>query len=318
MTPERRLRLSKLLAIINPTLICLTETWLDSSVENKSLFSNLPYNVISRSDRPKGQHGGVLIAASSAYITKTDVLFEISGSYFCSCLFQSDSWYLGVILFYLPGRTSDFHVDYSVVILDLKRILTEIERIIPSACHSVEVLVLGDFNFRKACWDTGSSTLSDEQSLIDFLCVETSLVQIIDSPTHKSGNILDLAYFSHEHKWSYTVLERDMSDHSPVILITDVVMTPENHETQFSFAQFNYSLFKEVLVMNRGLAESCHSQNPSFLFQWFHLLDHAMQLSLPRKRQKRLQLPFFLLVSNRTSDQQIKISRSNSSPSKVI
>ena len=139
------------------------------------------------------------------------------------------------ILFYLPGRTSDFHIDYSVVILDLKRILTEIERIIPSACHSVEVLVLGDFNFRKACWDTGSSTLSEEQSLIDFLCVETSLVQIIDSPTHKSGNILDLAFFSHELKWSYTVLERDMSDHSPVILITDVVMTLENHETQFFF-----------------------------------------------------------------------------------
>ena len=151
MTPERRLRLSKPLAINNPTLICLTEFWLDSFVENKSLFSNLPYNVISRSYRPKGQHGGVLIAASSAYITKTDVLFEISGSYFCSCLFQSDSWYLGVILFYLPGRTSDFHVHYSVVILDLKRILTEIERIFPSACHPVEVLVLGDFNFRKPC-----------------------------------------------------------------------------------------------------------------------------------------------------------------------
>ena len=47
-----------------------------------------------------------------------------------------------------------------------------------------------------------------------------------------------------------------------------------------------------TLVMNRALAESCHSQNPSFLFQWFQLLDHAMQLSLPRKRQKRLQLPF--------------------------
>ena len=123
-----------------------------------------------------------------------------------------------------------------------------------------------------------------------FICVETSLVQNIDSPNHKSGNILDLAFFSQEHKWSYTVLERNMSDHYPIILNTDVVMTLENHETQFSFGQFNYSLFKELIVMNRALAELCHSQNPSFLFQWFQLLDHAMQLSLPRKRQKRLQL----------------------------
>ena len=84
-----------------------------------------------------------------------------------------------------------------------------------------------------------------------------------------------------------------MSDHSPIILITDVVMTLENHETQFSFTKFNYSLFKEVLVMNRALAELCHSQNFSFLFLWFQFLDHTMQLSLPRKRQKRLQLPFF-------------------------
>ena len=83
-----------------------------------------------------------------------------------------------------------------------------------------------------------------------------------------------------------------MSDHPPIILNSDVVMTIENHETQFCFAQFEYSLFKELLVMNRALAESCHSQNPSFLFQWFQFLDHAMQLSLPRKRQKRLQLLF--------------------------
>ena len=192
------------------------------------------------------------------------------------------------------------------------------EKILPSACHSVEVLVLGDFNFRKACWDTGSSTLSDEQSLIDFLCVETSLVQIIDSPTHKSGNILDLAFFSHEHKWSYTVLERDMSDHSPVILITDVVMTLENHETQFSFAQFNYSLFKEVLVMNRALAESCHSQNPFFLFQWFQLLDHAMQLSLPRKRQKRLQLPFFYSSQTVHQINKLRSAERRSAPTAIL
>ena len=202
--------------------------------------------------------------SSVAYITKTDVLFEISASYFCSCRFQSESWYLGVLLFYILGRTSNFHIEYSVVILDLKLILTEIERIIPSASHSVEVLVLGDFNFRKACWDTASSTLSDEQYLIDFLCVDTSLVQIIDSPLHKSGDILDWAYFSHEHYWSHTVLDRDMSDHSPIILITDVVKTLENHELQFSFAQFHYNLFKELLVLIRALAESCHSE--SFFF----------------------------------------------------
>ena len=46
------------------------------------------------------------------------------------------------------------------------------------------------------------------------------------------------------------VLDRDTSDHSPVLLITDIVRTLENHETQFSFAQFNYSLSKDFLLMN--------------------------------------------------------------------
>ena len=319
LTSERRLNLSKLLAINNPTLICLTETWLDPSVENKSLFSNLPYCVICRSDRQKGQHGGVLIAASTAYITKTNVLFENSGSYFCSCLFQSESWYLGVILLYLPGRTSDYHVDYSIVILELQRILTEFEKIIPSANLSSEILILGDFNLREACWDTAYSTLSDEQSLIDFLCVENSLVQIIDSPTHKSGNILDLAFFSHEHKWCYTVLDRDISDHSPLVLTTDIKMILEIHETQFSFAQFNYSLFKELLVLNRTLTQSCHSQDPSFLTQWFQALGHAIQLSLPRKRKTRRQLPFF--YSSQTVHQINKLrtaERRSASPTVLI
>ena len=93
-----------------------------------------------------------------------------------------------------------------MVIKDLNRELAEFERIIPSEYHPVEILVLGDFNFRNACWDTASSTLDDrqtnDQSLLDFLCVETSLVQIIDSQTHKSRNILDLAFFYHEKKWS--------------------------------------------------------------------------------------------------------------------
>ena len=55
--------------------------------------------------------------------------------------------------------------------------------------------------------------------------------------------------------------------------------------------------------MTRRLAESCRSQNPSFLFQ---LLGHTMQLSLPRKRQKRLQRP--LSYSSQTVHQMNKLT----------
>ena len=59
-------------------------------------------------------------------------------------------------------------------------------------------VLLGAFNFPDVCWDTVLSRRSDEQFLLDFISDELLFIQIIDSPTHKHGNTLDLIFCSTE------------------------------------------------------------------------------------------------------------------------
>ena len=57
------------------SLIFLTETWLDNQITDSEIFPGGSHTVISRLDRKKGGHGGVLIAASSAI---SHLVFDLS------------------------------------------------------------------------------------------------------------------------------------------------------------------------------------------------------------------------------------------------
>ena len=56
------------------------------------------------------------------------------------------------------------------------------------------------------------------QRLIDCLTLDYLLDQIVRIPTHKIGNILDLAFVSQPEAWEFEVLEAKLSDPFPLIL----------------------------------------------------------------------------------------------------
>ena len=58
-------KLAKLFSLNSFFLVFLTETWLDENVSDSEIFLGSSYTIISRSDRPQGQHGGILIAVSN-------------------------------------------------------------------------------------------------------------------------------------------------------------------------------------------------------------------------------------------------------------
>ena len=70
--------------IYQPDIFALSETWFDTHVENTAVFCTDVYELIHRSDRKGGTHGGVLIAVKTSsklnVIDDQSVIFDL-GSY---------------------------------------------------------------------------------------------------------------------------------------------------------------------------------------------------------------------------------------------
>ena len=166
---ERRLNLTELLIAKQPDLIGIVENWLGFSVPDPAVFCGLPYTVIGRFNRPKRQHGGLLLAISNSLsnsIEVSDVQFE---ELFVSCLLKYESFCLGLVLVYLPPKGSKYYVSISEATEKLRFVLTDYEKLRVNNCFGeFHTIILGDFNFPSVKWDCMKSSRSDEQLLIDF------------------------------------------------------------------------------------------------------------------------------------------------------
>ena len=61
---DKRYELLKLCAVDSISLVFLTETWLNTDIKDSEIFLGSSFKIISRLDRERGQHGGLLIAQS--------------------------------------------------------------------------------------------------------------------------------------------------------------------------------------------------------------------------------------------------------------
>ena len=94
-------------------------------------------------------------------------------------------------------------------------------------------VVMGDFNLPNVNWKSNTTAISVGQSFIDSMTLELLLEQIIRSPTHKRGNILDLVFVSQPDAFDYEVLPASFSEHYPLIISYDY------HDLPFYVAPFS-------------------------------------------------------------------------------
>ena len=57
--------------------------------------------------------------------------------------------------------------------------------------------VVGDFNMPKIDWRIPSTDFNKAHECLLNFCTDNFLTQVIESPTHKNGNILDLIICNH-------------------------------------------------------------------------------------------------------------------------
>ena len=184
-----------------PDIVILNETWLKKSILSSEIFPNKSYNVFRR-DRSMKSHppdvldpnkfkrngGGVLIAVRSDLEVESCVNYNISGG---DGVAKAEI--LSIVLKPKTGKSLCFSTLYRVGTLgaenfhEVDRHLRYLFKSKPNAHH----ILMGDFNLSKTKWPSGLTNCHTEKRFID-LFEDLNLEQLIHSPTHKDGKILDL------------------------------------------------------------------------------------------------------------------------------
>ena len=146
---------------------------------------NLPGYDVIRQDRTNKRGGGVAIYYKNSlnvqlldnpYINPAYSNFEFSAIKLCSAYPK-----ITFVCFYLPPDSSKCISTISNLCKVISFFLT----------HNEPFILLGDFNLPSINWATMTAGNSSSQYFLDF-CTNNCLTQIISSPTHSCGNILDL------------------------------------------------------------------------------------------------------------------------------
>ena len=195
-------------------IICITETHLDSSYYSGLLFPS--GKVVYRKDRDV--HGGGVLIAIDSVIPHS--LINLNAC--CEAIsinIQLTDFNITLVCYYRPPSQFDISPFLSYV--------TSLRQLFPS--H--KLLLMGDFNMPGICWETLSTTglRPFERDFVDALS-KFNLSQIVDSPTHIKGNILDLVCTDLGNiMTNFEVVQPGLSDH---YLVSANVLTNTNFASQ--------------------------------------------------------------------------------------
>ena len=290
---EKRMTLVHLCNSNSVALVFLTETWLHDEITDSEVFIGSSYRTIARTDRSRGEHGGLLIAHSSNIpIRAIDITIEEFG-FAIACVILSDVPSFFIFVYNPPYYSSK----YSVVISELvrcmeayyKKFVDILLQFGYTGTHNV--YILGDFNFPNVDWKSYSSTSSMERYFLDFI-LEKDLVQMVHEPTHKNQNILDLV-FCDSQCLALSISPVLFSDHYPIYFDFASSVSSNSYKNVFSRSSFNVISFNGCLQPLFNLISFDNIPNSQYPEEWYLILSSSLNSSIATKRAKRLSLPLY-------------------------
>ena len=159
------------------------------------------------------------------------------------------------------------------------------------------IAACGDFNLSDVCWVSYHGASNYYNDIVDSFA-HFNGIQLVESPTHVSQNIIDLFICNKPQFCSLDVLsEKFSSDHYPITMCKslqhDRMMTAGSDIEYFSKSNFNPDIFNENMYSDESLLSTYYFMNSvDFYNNWYSLLPSAVQASTQRKRKKRKNLPF--------------------------
>ena len=176
-------------------LLFLCETFLHTDIITSEVIQGSCFKEIDRSDRNKGEHGGLLIVANPYYPAKfTDFSILKFSKFSIGCLVTCRSSCFMYVLIYNPPIGSPYREPYSLIVECIQAYISEFQTHCSTngiQYFSDNVHFVGDFNFPGTNWKTLKGSTSHEKDFIVFL-LDLHLMQLVTERTHLNGNTLDL------------------------------------------------------------------------------------------------------------------------------
>ena len=265
---------------LSPEIIVLTETWTNLSITNEYL--QIPgYTIVARSDRNDtnaGRGGGILVWTKSNMIA-----FQKANSLGFNqlCEVQVEVRQGNPLSIYAIYRSPN-----SVEANDEKLI-----NFLSTVRHPS--IIVGDFNFPGISWETSTSN-SEGQSFLEAV-QENFLIQHIDFPTQKSGNILDLVLTTSENMMLGARDEGKLgnSDHSIIRIEIQMEVSNKTEQKILNFAKADFEKMRENLSKVNW---SRYLSNEKTEDNWlgFKKVLEAEVKNIPLKRRRNKDKPVWM------------------------
>ena len=109
-----------------------------------------------------------------------------------------------------------------------------------------------------------------EMSALFELINELGVTQVVDRPTHKQNNILDLILTT-ANEVPFIIVDKLFSDHYPIIFHCSINEHPAHVQSCYSRSSFDPLVFNSCLHDLFNYISRDNSSDPSFLDSWFYL-----------------------------------------------
>ena len=183
--------------------VALTETWLKN---HKQAELNIDGYSLYRADRKgraytRGRYsGGAAIYLRSDIAATTEKVLSFSNGVVESVVVYSEKENLLICAIY--RQPDDSMHNHRSGVAELTQALKEISNAIDTLKGTPDILLCGDFNLPTATWcSTENAPSTPNNALINALNEFQNkhfLTQMVNKPTHKAGNILDLIFTNNQ------------------------------------------------------------------------------------------------------------------------
>lgn len=251
------------ISLYKPSVIAITETWLNSSIP--SSFLDLPNYVAYRKDRDYAKGGGSLILVSQDIFSKPVTLPAVSipcckiDAVACEIPLLNDKS-IGLLCIYRPPSLS---INDNPPMYDMITSFLD--------CNFSSYIVVGDFNFPDIIWPTSSSS-SQSQMFLNFL-EENFLRQHINSATRKaSDSILDLVLTSPGTDIEDLSINEGLANSDHSIIQFSVNIQPIHTKRKVkrrNFKNADWSLFRQLLSSSYIPTQIATSDNVDLAWDQF-------------------------------------------------